>query len=490
MGVNKRIFLISFGLGLGMAAIGSTLAQAERLHRYTVAIDSEIKQMEVRACFDGQPPDKLVAESLDATFALTEVRNEATGQIIKPKGYVPLDSVADDGCVHYGVDVSKPVTRHDRTGGKIRRFGTDAAISAGLWLWRPERLDPDTDVELSFELPEGISVSVPWKPVEAAPRPTFLLGHTPADWPAWTAFGRFAETEVEVAGSPLRISVLDGSPPVDVEAMTDWVADAAGMVGGLYGRFPFPRAQVLVLPNGRAREPTPWAFVVRGGGPGVHFVINQRRDLQEFYDDWTAAHEFSHLYLPLVNSSDAWLSEGLATYYQNVVRARAGRLTSQQAWSELHAGFVRGRSQAQNVTLSEATRRMYRSRFFMRVYWSGTAIVMLADIRLRRISNGTQSLDTVLAEFNERGMETERKWSASELFARFDELTGTTVFTDLLDEHVESTAFPDLSGTYRELGLVVNGRRSVRLENDAPLVGLRDAIMSGANPDQLQARVQ
>ena len=487
MAMTIRLLKVLGWLGVFSSAAWCALAQAERIHRFSVSIDPALKQIDVRACFDGQPPVTLVAESLDAPIALISIRNEATGEEIAPSGYVPMKTVAADGCVRYQVDVSKPVLRHDRTGGKIRRFGTDVAISAGLWLWRPETLDAGTDVELVFDLPEGVSVSVPWQPVAGSERPTFRLGSTPADWPAWTAFGQFAETEIEVAGSPLLVAVLDGSPPVDIPSVTDWIADAAGMVAALYGRFPYPRAQVLVMPNARAREPTPWAFVVRGGGPGVHFVINQRREMQEFYDDWTAAHEFSHLYLPYVDSRDAWLSEGVATYYQNVVRARSGRLTAQQAWSDLHAGFGRGRSEARNVTLEEATQRMYRSRFFMRVYWSGTAIAMLADIRLRQISNGTQSLDTALAALNECCMDTQRKWRARELFTRLDELTQTTVFSGLYDEHVESTRFPDLSDAYGELGLVPAGRRSVSLSNDAPLAGLRDAIMSGKDSGLLQA---
>ncbi len=489
MGLSYRLLQMFSWLGVVLAASLSVQAQAERVHRFTASINPELTQIDVRACFDGSPPDTLVAESLDAPLALIGVRNEATGEEIAPSGYVPLKSVADDGCVIYRVDVSRPIERHDHTGGKVRRVGRDVAVSVGFWLWRPDRVDADTDVELAFELPEGISVSVPWLPVEGAERPTYRLGHTPADWPAWTAFGRFAEREVEVAGSQLRIAVLDGSPPVDDASITEWIADAAGMVGGLYGHFPFPRAQVLVVPNARAREPTPFAFVARGGGPAVHFLINQRRPIEEFYDDWTATHEFSHLLLPFVDSSDAWLSEGIATYYQNVLRARSGRLTAQQAWSELNAGFGRGRSEARDLTLAEATERMFRSRFFMRVYWSGTAIVMLADIRLRQISNGAQSLDTALAALNACCSDVRREWRARELFARLDELTATRVFTDLLEEYVDSTRFPDVSDSYRELGLVPAGR-DVRLVDDAPLAGLRDAIMSGERASLLRAAAE
>jgi hypothetical protein len=474
-------------LCLAASFAASGVAHAERLHRYAVSINDELTRLAVKACFDGPPPDQLVAESLDASVALIGVWNEQTGKEIQPSGSIPLKTVGDDGCVRYEVDVSRPIKRHDRTGGKVRRVGSDVAVSMGLWLWRPERLDQDEDVELVFELPAAIAVSVPWSQVDGRDQPTFRLGRTPADWPAWSAFGHFTVRKAEVAGSQLRIAILDGSPAVDQEEIGAWVIDAAEMVGGLYGRFPYAHAQVLVVPNARVREPTPWAFVTRSGGPAVHFVINQRRPISEFYDDWTAAHEFSHLFLPYVSSKEAWVSEGLATYYQNVLRARAGRLTEQRAWQNLHAGFGRGRREAAELTLSEATRRMYRSRLFMKVYWSGTAIMLLADVRLRQLSDGAQSLDTALAALNWCCLEPQREWRARELFAKLDELTGTEVFTTLLNEYEDSERFPDLSTTYSELGLESYGRRSVRLVSDAPYAGLRQAIMSDDSAGVIQA---
>ncbi|UCD69199.1 MAG: hypothetical protein JSW48_03680 [Betaproteobacteria bacterium] len=479
MKVSNRYLHVISRISLAAIAAASGLAHAERIHRYAVSVNPELTRLAVTACFDGQVPDRLVAESLDASVALIGVWNDKTGKEIQPSGSIPLKTLAADGCVRYAVDVSRPIKRHDRTGGKVRRVGSDVAVSVGLWLWRPERLDQDEDVELVFELPESIGMSVPWSPVDGTDQPTYRLGRTPSDWPAWSAFGHFTERTAEVAGSQLRIALLDGSPAVDRDEIGGWVIDAAVMVGGLYGRFPYPNAQVLVVPNARVREPTPWAFVTRGGGPAVHFVINQRRPINEFYEDWTAAHEFSHLLLPFVRSREAWVSEGLATYYQNVLRARAGRLSEQTVWQNLHAGFGRGRREAQDLTLSEATRRMYHSRLFMKVYWSGTAIMLLADVRLRQYSDGAQSLDTALAALNSCCFEPQREWRARELFAKLDELTGTDVFTQLLNEYEDSEQFPDLSTAYRELGLEPYGRRSVRLASDAPYADLRRAIMSG-----------
>jgi hypothetical protein len=454
------------------------VANAQRLHRFVIAINPQLTQIDVRACFDGEPPERLVAQSLDAAIALIGAWDEATGKSITPRGYIPLKSVPDSGCITYKADVSRPIKLHDRTGGKIRRVGKDLAAAVGLWLWRPEQLADDEDVLLVFNLPDGHAVSVPWAPVDGTSKPTFRLGHTPYDWPAWVAFGRFTVKTIDVRGSQLRLSVLEGSPPVDIEQIAGWVARSADAVADMYGRFPFSQAQVMVVPNSRMREPAPWAFVVRGGSPAVHFVINQRRPIEEFYSDWTAMHEFSHLFLPFVDSDDAWLSEGIATYYQNVLGARGGRLSVEKAWSHLHAGFGRGEADAKGLTLAQATHGMHRGGHYMRVYWSGAAMMLLADLRLRRMSGGLQSLDTALDALNQCCGQPDKAWTAAELFTKLDEITQSSVFGDLLDEHTDSRRFPDLSMAYRELGLIPLGG-DIDLASDAPLAHVRDAIMSG-----------
>ena len=42
-------------------------------------------------------------------------------------------------------------------------------------------------------------------------------------------------------------------------------------------------------------------------------------------DDWSVIHELSHLLLPYVQSEDAWLSEGAASYYHVVVEGEQNR---------------------------------------------------------------------------------------------------------------------------------------------------------------------
>lgn len=466
------------GLAGVVVLLAAVPAAAGRLHKYTVAIDPELSTLSVRACFDGVAPPTLSAESLDATLALIDIRVETGRKSIQPSGSVSLKSVPENGCVLYRVNVSQPIRQHDRTGDKIHHVGKDLLTSVGIWLWRPEKLEADEDIEVTFVLPDGIAVSTPWTPVAvSSDRAVFRTGRSPYDWPASVAFGHFREREVRVGGARLRLTVLDGTPAADVEQMQAWIRDSAQMVADLYGRFPQSQAQILVAPGARGNEPTPWAYVVRGGSPAAHFFINQRRPIKEFFEDWTAVHELSHLLLPYVSADDIWLSEGVATYYQNVLRARGGRMTAAEAWQRLHAGFVRGMESAPGLTLAQATEGMYRDGTYMRVYWEGAAMLLIADVRLRQMTAGRQSLDTALAALNDCCAATDRAWSARELFDKLDEVTGTGVFRAIYDQHVASRNFPDLSQTYRALGVAI-GAGGIELSTEARQRRLRDAIMA------------
>jgi predicted metalloprotease with PDZ domain len=219
--------------------------------------------------------------------------------------------------------------------------------------------------------------------------------------------------------------------------------------------------------------------VQRGGGDAVHLYIDQRRPAEEFMADWVLVHELSHLLHPNIVARDRWLSEGIASYYQNVLRARAGLMSTQWAWNKLHAGFERGvRGTPRGRSLAEVSETMMRDRSFMRVYWSGAAIALLADVELRRRSKGAQSLDTALAAFRDCCLPADRSWSARELMRQLDRRTGTTVFMALYREHIDADGFPDLGALYGELGLQPMSETRLRLDPTAPGAAICEAIMT------------
>jgi predicted metalloprotease with PDZ domain len=114
----------------------------------------------------------------------------------------------------------------------------------------------------------------------------------------------------------------------------------------------------------------------------------------------------------------------------------------------------------------------------MQTYWSGAALMLMADARLREVTDGAQSLDTALTAFAACCTEPRRSWRAREVLERLDDITGTRIFSDLYADYADRPGFPPVEPVYAALGLVRDGRR-VRLTDGAPLAGIRSAIMRG-----------
>ena len=451
------------------------------LPHYTVATDERLEYLDVRACFEGTVPHRLVARNERAPELLRAARLHSQDEVVElqPQGTIlELPATGTAACVEYHVDLGAVGKRQWRSNNWRTR---DAILlDPALWLWYPDGLPQDVRWRLDFKLPRGFDVSGPWnRSGRVGETVTYEVQDVMPGWEARMAIGRFRVETFELSGGRVRYALLPGEPTADAAAMRRWVTSGARALVGAYGRLPVPDVQLLVVPVGSGREPVPWGEVQRGGGNAVHLYIDQRRPAGEFMADWVLVHELSHLLHPVIDSPDRWLSEGIASYYQNVLRARAGLRSAPWAWNALHAGFERGiRGTPRGRSLAEVSEHMMRDRSFMRVYWSGAAIALLADVELRRRSGGAQSLDTALAAFAGCCLPATRSWSARELLQQLDRLTGTTVFMTLYREHVDSDVFPDLVALYGELGLQSMDATTLRLDETAPDASICAAIMS------------
>ena len=177
---------------------------------------------------------------------------------------------------------------------------------------------------------------------------------------------------------------------------------------------------------------------------------------------------------PYISSADAWLPEGIASYFKNVLRARSGLIEQPVGWQKLDAGFKRGRAQFErDQTLA---REMMGQGQYMRVYWSGAAITLISDVELRRRSGGATSLDTVFEELSRCCLPSERRWTASELMTKMDRIAGYDVFMPFYRRYVMEPMFPDLEETYRRLGLS-NTLEGLELSDEINAASLRADIM-------------
>lgn len=288
-------------------------------------------------------------------------------------------------------------------------------------------------------------------------------------------------TEAAIPGASLRIEVL---PPIDERKAAEfvtWLQSAADNVRLAYGRFPSESPRIVVIPtedhSWGSDSPVPFGRLTRNGEEKIELYVNADRPIHEFYRDWTATHEFSHLMLPYLGKRHRWISEGFASYYQNVLMARAGHYSPEQAWQKLYAGLERGRLSRPGLTLNEAAEAGVRHAR-MKIYWSGAAIALLADVELRERSGGRESLDLALDRLQRCCLPSQRTWSGPELFAQLDSLVDGAVFMPLYERYANSSGFPDLDPMLQRIGVDV-GASSVRLQRGAPLAHIRDAITGG-----------
>lgn len=229
--------------------------------------------------------------------------------------------------------------------------------------------------------------------------------------------------------------------------LIDWIGHVADQVRMPYGRFPIAAPRVIIIPSNNKHRggdsPVPFGRVTRRGGETVELYVDIDRPVEDLYADWTATHEFSHLLLPGISWRQKWISEGFASYYQNVLMARAGRYTQEEAVRRLSAGFERGRGSRPELSPNQAAEAGVRHARY-KIYWSGAAFALLADLRLRRLPGGEESLDTVLGRFQQCCLPSRNYWSGTRFFTKLDSLIDEPVFMPLYRQHADTPGFPDM----------------------------------------------
>lgn len=274
-------------------------------------------------------------------------------------------------------------------------------------------------------------------------------------------------------------STLDKSEQQQIHLWLKQVSDALLTV---YGEWPNDKFNITIQHGTSNQSPVPWGQVTRGKPDNVLLVVNPESSIQEIMNDWTAYHELSHLLIPYRGNGDLWFSEGLATYYQNIIQARAGVLSEAELWNKLASGFERGRKQNQwsQKNLAEISDNMHKYRSFMRVHWSGVHYWLTADIKLRQQSQNKLTLDNLLKQLKTCCQQ--KSMSATEIVEQLDQLAGSDIFKPLFLEYRASHVMPDYQPTLASLGVISHqygGKSDVSLTANAADADIRTNIYKG-----------
>jgi hypothetical protein len=224
---------------------------------------------------------------------------------------------------------------------------------------------------------------------------------------------------------------------------------------------------VIALPTlGFGVAPVAFGMAAHGERPTLLAYVDRGATPEALRRDWVAVHELSHLGHAFLDGRSAWLTEGIATYYETVLRARAGWISAETAIAQLDGGFRRGERGGTGRTLRDESEDRHRTRAYDRVYWAGAAIALAIDVALR--GEGS-SLDAALLRAH--GLRRERLDDEALLRALDGGGTASGVAAPWLDQ----SAFPDLGPAYRALGV---RREGAGVTLDAEGAALRAAILT------------
>jgi hypothetical protein len=305
-----------------------------------------------------------------------------------------------------------------------------------------------------------------------------LLGIAPVSQAQWHQGppGRepVASTQkIQVGGATIQIDI--GQQPLDVpaSAIVQWVQRAAEAVTVYYGRFPVPRARVLVLSvpdRDGVLQGTTWGDM--GGFPGfTRMRLGQHTSESTLAGDWTMTHEFTHLAFPNLPDNQSWMEEGLATYIEPIARVQSGQLTVARIWVDMMHDMPKGEP-ANGDTGLDSTHTWGRT------YWGGAMFCLMADVSIRRQTNNRKGLQDAMRAILQQGGTIEKDedaWSLPRALAIGDRATGTTVLTTQYRQWSGTPSPVDLAALWKALG-IRRGTNGPEFDASAPDAKIREAI--------------
>ncbi len=242
----------------------------------------------------------------------------------------------------------------------------------------------------------------------------------------------------------LRFHWEDHFSREDKSKLMSWVSEVHAGVEALVGELPFDVQ--IYFHRTRAGEPVPWANTERRSyRQGVHFHVDPRFSLKDLREDWTAAHELSHLVFPYLGRSHSWFAEGFASFMQYQVMHDMGIISRQEMLQRYGQKLDRARRSYshQDRPFAEAAPRLRAERKYPTMYWGGAAYFLQVNQALQR-QNKIHMVDVLrqyVACCRRGGGDLEQ------LIRDLDRVARTTVFSRHLERFRTEAGFPRYQDT-------------------------------------------
>lgn len=435
--------------------------------------DAEARSLavEIRCSASGVTAFRLTDES--ASSFIVEALAETGEAVSLTDGEWRLPKAATS--LRYRVDLDGLARAEDHY-DSVLRVGGSVLAGPAQWMLQPVGArDLVLGIRLSSPAGGGAAIGLPL--VEGSHR--IVSGSLRHAGPA--VFGRFSKQRFPLPGldpsadAEIDLVTLDAPLTVTPAQLAAWVRDTGRANADFWRGFPVEEALVIVLPAAAGSEAVPYGRVLSEGGVTVLLLVGQQAAARDLYGEWVLVHEFVHLGSPYIRDTGAWLNEGLATYFEPIIRARAGWRSVDSVWREWLLHMPRGF----NAIGRDGLRRAAGGG----VYWGGAIFMLLADIELRRQSGGRIGLEDCVRAVLREGGDVRAFWTTEIMLRRCDQAVGGTVLQDLAARHLGPGSPVDLDAVWHQLGVTLRDDQSIGYDDAAPLAAIRDAILSGG-PDE------
>ncbi|WP_119422980.1 hypothetical protein [Desertibaculum subflavum] len=367
--------------------------------------------------------------------------------------------------VHYEVDLGAFAASGARG---VAAAGRSFMPLAQTWLFRPAPVDLPLRIRIINESDQGVATGF------ASADGVIRLTARQLAFAGYTAFGTFDRRRIEMAGTdgaPAAIDLvqLDGRTALGPDRIATWVGRAGEAMARYFNGYPAERSLVVILPM-PGRDSVPFGRVIPGGGITMMVQVGEQADRTALLNDWVLVHEMVHTAMPFLSDNGSWLMEGLATYVEPIVRARAGWIAPEAVWAEFARGMPRG--------IEAMTRLGMRRAGFGAIYWGGALFALITDIEMRQRTDGQRGIEDCLRAVRRDGGTGDRRWTTAEFIAACDRAIGGNTMAENAETYYLNGGPVDLDRLWADLGVVQQGERFVT-RADAPLARIREAIIWG-----------
>jgi hypothetical protein len=444
--------------------------QEHPAYRYAVAPPAEGSwRLDVEATLEGAPSDHLVAPDTDGL--LREV------DLVGPGGVSPLprdgDAFVAPACrsrctLRYALDLEQIASSCHRMDCE-RKVGDAMFGRASIFVLRPE---PMGDASFTVDV-VGANTKRLATGLHEGVRDRYGFQASAFGEASYTAFGTFRRADFAMMRDSIHVVFLGPPLAMGDDAAVEFIKKSAGLVAGLFDLWPGD-VTIFVIPVPGAQEVV-FGRVLSLAGASVALLFGADTPASGVRDNWVVVHELFHLACPSFVGEGRWLEEGLATYYEPILRERAGWMTEADLWTHFVREMPRGlRGNGDPLDLEERDD-------IDSTYWGGALFALFADVRTRAVTHGKGSLDGVVRTvlYNLGGAS--HRARVADFLKLADLATKTQVVTEVFDSWAVRGENVDLDALWSQLGItgVEEARehgRTVTLRDDAPLAAVRRGI--------------